>query len=642
MSGLPVVTFLPGKKKIQVRAGENLLDAALSAGVYIDSRCGGEGTCGKCRLIVKSGDVKQDEAAMEHLTDDDRKAGVVLACLSEPRGDVTVEVPPSALLDEEAILTDEVEEKAAAVCIPEEYTGGSLTEKVHLVLTPPSITDNTSDLRRLLRELKHKNSGITRPPLPLDLLRRISDVLRQSNWDITVTTCCLEENPQIIDIEQGDRSKRNFGIAVDIGTTTIAIDLVNLNTLKVCASRGAYNAQIAYGEDVITRIFHSTKKNGLQTLQKVALDTINGLIYHLAVTCGIKTDEITAAAIAANSTMTHLFLGMTPVTIRREPWIPTVTYLPIFKAGELGMKCAQNAPVFFSPLVTGYMGGDITAGIIASGLHKAEKVSLFIDMGTNGEIVLGNKEWLVSCSCSSGPAFEGVGIECGMRAASGAVERVEVDLEKDRVALHTTGGGKPRGICGTGLISTMAALLEAGVLNRSGSFDRSMQTPRMREGREGPEFVLSTRREAAGDREIYITEADIKNLIRSKAAIYAGCQVLLKKVGYSFDDIEYFYIAGGFGSHLDIEQAVYIGLLPDIPRERFRFIGNTSLAGALMLLLSEKARREVMEIAEKMTYIELSVDNDFMEEFTAAMFLPHTNLEMFPSVTNNHIVVRDS
>ena len=636
MAKLPTVTFLPDGKKVDVRVGDTLLDAALSAGVYIDSRCAGEGKCGKCRVIIRSGEVKQDEGALEHLSEEDLGSGVVLACLSEPRGDVTAEVPPTSQLDEAAVLVSGVKDETGAISIPEEYRGNTLTEKIHLVLSPPSVIDNTSDLRRLLRELKNKNGIITRPALPISLLRQVSDLLRESDWDVTVTTCCLDENPQIIAIEKGDRSRRNFGIAVDIGTTTIAADLINMNSLKVCASRGAYNAQIACGEDVITRILYSTKEQGLETLQRLALNTINGLILHLASTCGIKIDEITAAAIAANSTMTHLFLGMTPVTIRREPWIPTVTYLPIYKAEELGLKCAQEAPVFFSPLVTGYMGGDITSGIIAAGLQKSEKISLFIDMGTNGEIVLGNRDWLVSCSCSSGPAFEGVGIECGMRAGKGAVEHVEIDLEKDIVRLHTPGGEKPRGICGSGLISTMAALLEAGVLNRSGSFDRTLVIPRLREGREGPEFVLSMRGEIAGDGEIYISEADIKNLIRSKAAIYAGCQVLLKKMGYEFDDLEHFYIAGGFGSHLDIEQAVFIGLLPDIPRGRFRFLGNTSLAGARMLLLSEKARAEVMEIAEKMTYIELSVDNDFMDEFTAAMFLPHTNLEKFPSVRNTH------
>ncbi|MFH1540191.1 MAG: ASKHA domain-containing protein [bacterium] len=627
------ITFIPDNKKAITKRGETLLDAALSVGVYIDSRCGGKGKCGKCRLAVKIGDAQQDESAKEHLSDDDIEKGIVLACVTEPVSNLIVEVPESSRLDDKGILiSEDFEGERTPIEIPRGLEGVPITKKFHLKLPPPTLEDNSSDLRRVTHEIPRDDGFPQRPAISLELLKRMPEILREAEWDVTVTTCCMPEAPKIIDIEPGDHAERNYGIAVDIGTTTIAVDLVHINKGIVSASRGAYNAQIALGEDVITRIIHAAKeKNGLETLQKAVVNTINGLVTHLAAIRGIHPAEITAGSFGANSTMTQMFLGIDPSSIRREPWVPTANYFPLYRAADISLNIAEDAPLFFSPLVTGYMGGDITAGVLALGINEQAPMSLFIDMGTNGEIVLGNKEFLVSCSCSSGPAFEGVGVDCGIRAVGGAIERVEINTATDNIEFQTLGGERPRGICGSGLISAMASLQEAGILNRSGRFDPSAPTSRIREGKEGPEIVLARKGEAVGNRDIYLTEADIQNLIRSKAAIYAGCRVLLRKMGLTFNDIERCYIAGGFGSHLDMERSVAIGLLPDIKRDKFCFVGNTSLAGARMMLLSDKARAEAQAVAEKMAYIELSVDNDFMDEFTAAMFLPHTDLQQFPS-----------
>lgn len=637
MAGRLEVTFIPDNKKAVIQRGETLLDAALSVGVYIDSRCGGGGKCGKCRLVVKIGEVHVDDSAREHITPEEEKAGVVLSCVTEPLTDCIVEVPEASRLDEKGILTSEKrEEERIAVNIPESLAGLPLTHKAHLKIPPPTVEDNSSDLRRLVHEIASDNSKPHRPAISLRLLRKLPALLRDSDWDVTVTTCCLAESPRIIDVVPGDKAERNYGVAVDIGTTTIAVDLINIEKRHISASRGAYNAQIAFGEDVITRIIHYMKsENGPADLLKAVLDTLNGLVTHLAGSRGIHPTEITAGVIAANSTMTQLFLGVDPSSIRREPWAPTMNYIPMYKASRTGLNIAPDAPLFFSPLVTGYLGGDITAGVLALGFAREAPLSLLIDMGTNGEIVLGNRDFLVSCSCSSGPAFEGVGIDCGIRAVGGAIEEIEVDTARDEIKLSTLGGVRARGICGTGFISIMAGLQQAGILNRSGRFDRTSPTSRIRDGAEGPEIVIARKGEQSANREIYLKESDLQNLIRSKAAIYAGCSVLLRKMGFTFDALDRIFIAGGFGSNLDIERSVAIGLLPDVPREKFHFVGNTSLAGARLMLLSDKARAEALDLADRMTYIELSVDNDFMDEFMAASFLPHTNLDLFPSLAKN-------
>ncbi|HEX30529.1 TPA: DUF4445 domain-containing protein, partial [Candidatus Poribacteria bacterium] len=339
---------------------------------------------------------------------------------------------------------------------------------------------------------------------------------------------------------------------------------------------------------------------------------------------GISPEDITAVVCAGNTTMTHLLLGVNPKHIRKEPYIPTFSFPSPIKAKEIGITVHEEAMLYCLPSVASFVGGDTTAGVLASGMAKQEEFSMLIDMGTNGEIVFGNSEFLVCCSCSAGPAFEGGGIEFGMRASRGAIQRVEVlpDLE---VKVTTVGGVKARGICGSGMIDCLAEFLRSGIINKAGKFNEGIRTDRLRKGEEGLEFVLVWADESAVDRDIVLTQPDIDNLIRSKAAVYAGAKVLLDKIGFDFQSVEKFYVAGGFGSYLDIGKAITIGLLPDLPKDRFEYIGNSSLAGARLCLLSEEAFREAIEIANRMTYIELSVDNTFYEQFVSELFLPHTD-----------------
>jgi uncharacterized 2Fe-2S/4Fe-4S cluster protein (DUF4445 family) len=408
------------------------------------------------------------------------------------------------------------------------------------------------------------------------------------------------------------------------------VELVNVGTGDIVAKKAAYNKQVIHGEDVLTRILHAEEeKNGLQDLRKLIVETINYLLEEAMKEADVKRNEICYGAAAGNTVMTHLLLGLNPAHIRREPYIPTANFFPLIKAKETGIKINPEGYFYILPCRSSYVGGDITADVLASALHRTDKLSLLIDVGTNGEVVLGNKDWMVSCSCSAGPAFEGGEVDYGIRATRGAIEKVALTTSLD-VKYATIGNVKPKGICGTGLIDLLAELFTHGVIDRSGRI-RSLDSPRIRDGKEGKEFVVVWANETKINKDMVITEVDIRNIIRTKAAVYAAASVLLKTMKHSFDDVEQIFIAGGFGNYLDTRKSIWLGLLPDVSPEKFKFIGNGSLAGARLTIISRKSRKESIEIAKKMTYIELSVTPSFFNEFTSAMFLPHTDIEKFPS-----------
>jgi uncharacterized 2Fe-2S/4Fe-4S cluster protein (DUF4445 family) len=610
------VTLLPDGRQTFIEEDETLLEAVRKAEIYIHSICGGEGTCGKCKLVVRKGKYKMKPTS--HITEEEAKEGYVLACQTYPEADLEIEIPLESRIEGVSAVEDVVLKSELKVS-PE--TCEPLSRKVSLKLPAPTLQDNISDFDRLLRDLKR--AGYEKVEVELRPLKVLGEALRENEFEITVLLGWHVEEFRVIGLEGGGGSSSNFGVAVDVGTTTVVAQLVDLEGCRTLGTKATYNKQARYGEDVITRMIYA-EKGGLQELQQAVIKDINDLISALCGETGVGKDEITAVVCAGNTTMTHLLLGVNPKYIRKEPYIPTFSFPPPIKAREIGVEISNEGLLYCLPSVASFIGGDITAGVLSSGMVNQESLSMLIDMGTNGEIVFGSSEFLVCCSCSAGPAFEGGGIRFGMRASRGAIQRVEISPDFE-VKVSTVGNGRPRGICGSGMIDCLAEFLRTGIINKAGKFNEGVKTERLRKGDEGLEFVLVWGEESAVGRDIVLTQADIDNLIRSKAAVYAGAKILLDKIGFEFENIERFYVAGGFGNYLNIEKAVTIGLLPDLPRDRFEYIGNSSLAGARLCLLSETAFREAMGIADRMTYIELSVDNAFYDQFVAELFLPHTD-----------------
>lgn len=626
------VLFFPDNLVAQVEPGSSLLRAASLAGIELKSTCGGKGTCGRCVVKIKDGQIRVRGAG--NLSAKMRQAGYVLACMCEVEGNVVVEIPKDSRLDEHQVLLDRKD-----VLLEQDLQGSldayafkPLCRKIQVSLSAPTLMENASDLDRLLAGLKSE-TACEDIKMGLRVLRDLSETLRQGDFKVTVTMAEFNGCGEIIQVEPGHSKSKSYGLAVDIGTTTVVVYLLDLETGVTLAKKGTYNKQARYGDDVITRMIHaSEKKEGLQELHRAVLNTINQLVDSILEQTEVQKEDIHAAMVAGNTTMAHLFLGVTPKYVRLEPYIPAATEMPPIKAVELGLHMNPDAWIYIFPSPASYVGGDIVSGALAVNIAREEKLTLFIDIGTNGEIVLGNKDWLMCCACSAGPAFEGGGITFGMRAMKGAIEHIKVDPKTYEVGSSTIGNLKPIGICGSGLIDCLAEFRKAGVIDRAGKFQLDIETPRMREGEDGAEFVLAWGRETECRKDIIVTENDVKNLLRSKGAVYAGIRSMLKEVGLQEDMIEQVLIAGGFGNYLNVKDAIEIGLLPDLPKERFLFAGNTSVKGARMALLSQEAFREIRAIGKMMTYMELSAGNTFMEEFTSALFLPHTDLSLFPTV----------
>ena len=437
---------------------------------------------------------------------------------------------------------------------------------------------------------------------------------------------------RIINVEAGDTAATNLAIAIDIGTTTVYGQLIDLVSGEVLSQYGQFNGQISYGEDVITRIVYAEKADGLTTLHNKIIETINAIIARIVRRAGVATDSISSITLAGNTTMTQLFLMIDPRYIRRAPYVPAATLFPPVRAAELGLELAEHATALVYPAVSSYVGGDIVAGVMGSAMYLEEAVTLFMDIGTNAEIVIGNKDWMACAACSAGPAFEGGGIEFGMRAAKGAIEDFSLDPLTWEPMLLTVGNTRPKGICGSGLIIMVAEMFETGLIDQQGKFDRNIDTARLRRGNNVYEYVLAWADETQVERDIVLTEIDIENLIRAKGAIFSGCMTLLDEIGMQMSDIERIILAGGFGSYIDLEKAMAIGLLPEIEPERVTFIGNGSLSGARMSALTNHIRREVVRVTRMMTNFELSETASFMDHYVSALFLPHTDLKLFPKL----------
>jgi len=606
-----------------------LLEAASILGIYVNSNCGGKGLCGACKFLIKDGQIERGPTGL--LTKGEVEEGYVLACQTKVLGDVKVEIPLETRIEEGQILIDKDAKKLRTIRAGGEevfFEREPLVDKLYLELPKPSLDDNLSDHQRLYRKIRSKKK-VPILQTGLTMLQKIPTILRDNQWAVTATLGIVGDTTELLQVEGGDTSGRNYGIAVDIGTSTVVVHLVDLNSSKTVDGEAKYNSQMKYGEDVIRRIIHADEE-GPEELHSLIIDDINGLISTLIFRNKVRRDDIGSVSCSGNTTMLHFLLNLPASWIRKTPYVSASASPPPIKAAELGIKINKGGLVYVVPMIGGWVGGDITAGILACGMDKSEKLSLLIDIGTNGEIVIGNKDWMISCSASAGPAFEGTGAESGMRASRGAVEHVT--MNDGRIEYSTIGDGKPKGICGSGLIDLVAELFKAELINRRGVLD-PQKSDRIRERDGQSEFVMVPGSETETGKDIVITQPDIENLLRAKAAIYAGANILVKSLGLEFGDFERILIAGGFGSYLDRRKTQILGLIPDIPLERIQFVGNTAIIGAKMALLSRGALDTCHRIAESVTYIDLISYPNYYDEFIAAMFLPHTDLERFPTIT---------
>ncbi|MDR9501152.1 MAG: ASKHA domain-containing protein [Desulfurivibrionaceae bacterium] len=632
------IHFIPDNVKITVEDGENLLTAAANAGVYLPAYCGGDGVCGRCKVRIQEGEVAADPS--HTLKADAHAQGWRLACKSKVLTDLVVEMPPEKGKDGKIHTRKPKSTRAISARSLDTLIGkwevDPPVEKRFLKLPPPTMDDNISDLQRLLRGIKRGCFDCKEPTYDHpELLRVLPFSLREANWEVTVILLRgkrSEEPDRIIAVEPGDTTAQLYGLAVDIGTTTVGCLLMDLNSGKVLAESTAYNAQIAYGEDVISRIIYSQRPGGLQTLQQKVVYTINQIIEKVCKEMIISPSDISYIMAAGNTVMSHLLLGIDPKFLREAPYVPTCSQFPLTRAADLGVLAHPSVRLFLYPSVSSYVGGDIVAGVHACQMHKRSDITLFIDIGTNGEIVVGNEDWMMCSACSAGPAFEGGGIKCGMRASSGAIENFHISPDTFEPMIITIDRTKPRGICGSGLISIVSELLEAGVIDQQGKFNQQLSHPRIREGESGYEYVLAWEMDALAGYDIVISEVDIDNLNRAKGAMYAGYQTLLEAVGLTFDDLDRVILAGNFGAYIDLERAICIGLLPDLDRDKFYYLGNASLLGVQISLDDHKRFRERTMVSQLITNIELAENSEFMNHYMAALFLPHTDMSLFPTI----------
>jgi len=631
-------TFLPHETSIAVEDGENLIRAAMEAGVHINASCGGEGVCGKCRVLIEEGDV--EGGITEKLDNSDVAKGFRLACQSHIRSDVLARIPVESAIDTSALKVRSGPRRTARIlqvdfdALKEQGLFLPPVEKRYLELPEPNAQDRLPDVTRLVSFLKvHHDEH--RLVVQLPVMRKLPETLRSSDFKVTATLARPVQpgrKSHIINIESGDTTDRNFAVAMDIGTTTVYGQLINLNSGDILAEHTEFNGQISYGEDVISRIVFAEKPGGLERLQDVVIGTINKIIRRLVKRSGVDTDEISSITLAGNTTMTQLMLKIDPRYIRRSPYVPASTLFAPIQAVSLGIDLADHVTALVYSAVSSYVGGDIVAGIMGTGIYRTDKITLYMDIGTNAEVVIGNKDWLACAACSAGPAFEGGGIKFGMRAAKGAIEDFSLDPVTFEPMNLTIGNVRPKGICGSGLITMVASMFESGLLDSQGKFRQDLATDRLRKTDGVTEYVLVWAADTQIDRDITLSEIDIDNLIRAKGAIYSGCQTLLEEVGLSFEDVDQLILAGGFGSYVDLENAMTIGLLPEIDPDRITYIGNGSLMGARMSSLTNRIRRDVVDVTKKMTNFELSETPSYMDHYVAALFLPHTDIDRFPQL----------
>ncbi len=633
-----LVRFLPDDVTVKAGVGDLLLDVALEAGVFVPASCGGSGACAQCKVRVVDGSV---EALMtEKLQASLRDEGYVLACQSRITGDVTLEIP-EAKVGRKVIPRDEAERMrltAKPMESPIKPAIDPMTLRVLMKPPAPSTDDNTSDFERIVRTLRvdHDIHPVT---ADLGVLQELPVQVRKADWKITAALQVVDPPdfacPPVYRLNRvyaGHLEAPPLALAVDIGTTSLWGELVNLETGEVLARASRYNPQISMGDDVISRIVFALKKDGLERLQRHVVKGINEVIEETLGKSGQSPQSIHYMVAAGNTVMTHLFLGLYPKFLRESPYVPAAQNVEPVPAARLGLYMPEHAFVCVFPGVASYVGGDIVSGVLANGMWDSDEMTLFIDIGTNGEIVAGNKDLMMTASCSAGPAFEGGGLQYGMRAAPGAVEGILIDPETLEPMIRTIDSQPAVGICGSGIINIISQFLKVGLVNQNSKFAHDLETDRIRQGRSGYEYVISWAAENGIKEDMVLTEVDLDNILRAKAAMFSGYTCLLDKIGLNVHSLDRVIIAGAFGSFINLDHAVTIGLLPDIPFEKFSFIGNSSLKGARLASIDKSLLQRARHIARAMTNVELSEDPSYMDNFMAALFLPHTRGDLFPSV----------
>jgi uncharacterized 2Fe-2S/4Fe-4S cluster protein (DUF4445 family) len=624
--------FQPSGRRREFPEGKTVLEASRELGVEIESLCGGGGTCGKCRIKLLEGDLSPfTEEEAKFISEAERVQGYRLGCAARIDGDVLIDVP------EESQAQKQVIRKA--------ITGKAIEIKPAIIpyfveLTPPSFNDLLGDFDRLQKAL------LERYHLPLvdidyPTLIKLPRMLRQEDWKVTVLVWMEKE---IMDIRPG-RVDGLYGLALDVGTTTVAGYLCNLINGEVINTQSIMNPQVAYGEDVMSRITHAiTRQNGLEMLHRSIIDGLNDLIKTLAEGSHLSSEEILELTVVGNTVMHHLLLKIDPQYLGASPFPPAVHQSLDIKARDLGLRVHPSANVHILPVEAGFVGADNVGVLIAEEPYHRDEMVLIIDVGTNGELVVGNKDRLLSASCATGPALEGAHLQFGMRAAPGAIERVRIDPHTFEVVLSViaaedsvseTRNTKAKGICGSGIIDTIAELYKNGVIDKGGRFKESLISPRLRISDGKPEFVIAWREETSFGKDIVITQRDVRNVQLAKGAIYAGAKLLMKRLGIK--TLDKIILAGAFGSYIDPEKAMILGMFPDCDLKNITAVGNAAGEGARIALLNRDKRLEADKVARRVEYVELTTEKDFQKEFIEALHIPHMK-DPFPHLRG---IVRD-
>ena len=637
---MPKVIFqIEGAAEVAVECnvGDNLLELARRSNVAIDAPCSGNGSCGKCRVKMVSGEV--ETIPSRHITADEFEAGWRLSCNCKVLSDCVVFVPDIASAYQSRMKTADLsspKEVAIFEAAQEDLRarGIELTNgyrSVVVSMDEPSLDDTMPDNERLTWALSAE-LGVEKVEIPFCVMVRLASTLRANNFTVCVKGELKGDTFTCMEITSPEDTKL-VGCAIDIGTTTVTMVLTDLESGKILAKGSSGNGQIRYGADVINRIIQQGREGGKKKLQDaIVKETLNPIIAKLCQAAGIKATAILRLCVAANTTMNHLLVGVDAEPVRMEPYIPSFFGWEGLKAGDLRLPANPLAPVIIAPNIGSYVGGDITAGTLATGLWDKDEMGLFIDLGTNGEIVFGNRDFMMSCACSAGPAFEGGDISCGMRATDGAIEACVIDKESMEPTLTIVGesGQKPVGICGSGIIDIISELFRCGIINAKGLFVREGA----RVGRDAHgmgRYILATAENSETGREISINEVDIDNFIRAKGAIFSAIDTMLNAVDMTVEMIDKVYVAGGIGSGINMKNSVNIGMLPDVELTKYAYIGNSSLTGAYTMVLSDQAVAKCTELGANMTYLELSTHPGYMGSFVAACFLPHTDARLFPN-----------
>ncbi len=620
-------------------AGDNLLEVARSANVAIDAPCSGNGACGKCRVQLKSGELESKKTL--HISDEEYQAGWRLSCCSKISADVNVLVPDIASAYKSRMKVADLSSKEEIAIFENAKSDIQLAgielknslEVVDVLMDVPSLDDTMPDNERLTRALR-KYLNINRVRIPYVVLKKLPDVLRENNFAVKCVIRATSDDMYVYDIFGKDEDVIIGGLAIDIGTTTVSAVLINMENGEILAKSSAGNGQIRFGADVINRIVESQKPGGQKKLQDAVIkETINPMIHEMCKSAKFPKDHIYRMCVASNTTMNHLFAGINADPLRTEPYIPAFFKTNSLFASDVGVDINKDAHIIMAPNIGSYVGGDITAGTLVSQIWNRPEFSLFIDLGTNGELVFGNSDFMMSCACSAGPAFEGGDISCGMRATDGAIEACTIDKETMEPTYKIVGdpGTKPVGLCGSGIIDVISELYICGIINPKGKFIR--EGKRIKHDKYGMgSYILVFEEEAGSVKDVEITEVDIDNFIRAKGAIFSAIRTMLTSLDFDVSMIDDVYVAGGIGSGINMQNAVNIGMFPDIPIEKFHYIGNSSLTGAYLMLLSTPAEKKTYELASNMTYMELSTVPIYMDEFVGACFIPHTDTSMFPTV----------